>query len=339
MPGRNLFKCALVLVVVAVAVTLSLMIWSANRPVPFVPLPNPNGFDDIVKAGSALTGDIANSDKLDQAGLRALILTNAEPLRQLRLGLTRSCSVPTEAWASNSTAMMNDLSNQKKLALLLLAEGRLAQKENRPTDAARSYLDAMRLGNEISRGGFIINRSVGLADGWIGITPLLTLAPKLNCDQATPLIAELEKLDINTVTWSEVLQNENVFVRHELRKISNPLMWPISWWQARPVKKKGEERHKLLAARLRLLTTELALRCYQSQQGHGPERLDQLIPAHLKHVPLDPFSDKPLIYRPQGTNWLLYSIGADKVDDGGKSIGRSVSGTESKGDLLYDSPR
>ncbi|MDB6124833.1 MAG: hypothetical protein JWQ71_3826 [Pedosphaera sp.] len=329
----------LALVAVALVAMLALVIWSANRPTPHIPLPNPNGFYDFVIAGSAVTGDIANFEKLDQDGLHALILTNAEPLRQLRLGLTHSCSVPTESWATNSTAMMNELPNQKKLARLLLAEGRLAELENRPADAARSYLDAMRLGNEISRGGFIINRLVGLADGWIGITPLLTLAPKLKCDQATPLIAELEKLDADTVTWNEVLQNENFLVRHELRKTSNPIMWITAWWQSRPAKKKGEEKHKLLTARLRLLTTELALRCYQSQQGHGPERLDQLIPKHLKRVPLDPFSDKPLVYRSQGTNWLLYSIGADKADDGGKSIGRSISGTESKGDLLYDSPR
>ncbi|HWX20182.1 MAG TPA: hypothetical protein VN578_09795 [Candidatus Binatia bacterium] len=51
-------------------------------------------------------------------------------------------------------------------------------------------------------------------------------------------------------------------------------------------------------------------------------------------MPQDPFSDKPLIYRPSGTNWLLYSVGVDGVDDGGKPVGKGVW---SKGDLFFDS--
>jgi hypothetical protein len=45
-----------------------------------------------------------------------------------------------------------------------------------------------------------------------------------------------------------------------------------------------------------------------------------------------------MLYHPRGTNWLLYSVGEDGVDDGGKPAGRSVSGTVTKGDLFYDSP-
>jgi hypothetical protein len=86
---------------------------------------------------------------------------------------------------------------------------------------------------------------------------------------------------------------------------------------------------------LRLLAAELALRCYRSKHGQPPARLDDLVPALLKRVPLDPFSNRPMIYRPQGTNWLLYSVGTDGVDDGGKRAGRDIS---SKGDLFFDSP-
>jgi hypothetical protein len=49
---------------------------------------------------------------------------------------------------------------------------------------------------------------------------------------------------------------------------------------------------------------------------------------------MDPFSRQSLVYRSQGTNWLLYSLGTDRVDDGGKPVGR---GPESKGDIFFDS--
>ena len=78
---------------------------------------------------------------------------------------------------------------------------------------------------------------------------------------------------------------------------------------------------------MRLLTTELALRCYRSKQGRSPERLEQLVPTQLPRVPVDPFSSRPLIYRPQGTNWQLYSIGPDRVDDGGTPVSRFVPGS------------
>jgi hypothetical protein len=78
----------------------------------------------------------------------------------------------------------------------------------------------------------------------------------------------------------------------------------------------------------------LALRCYQSEQGHPPARLADLVTNYLSAVPQDPFSGKPMIYRPQGTNWLLYSAGPDGVDDGGRPAARAWP---LRGDILFDS--
>jgi hypothetical protein len=85
---------------------------------------------------------------------------------------------------------------------------------------------------------------------------------------------------------------------------------------------------------VRLLATELALRSYLSEKAKVPPGLDILVPAYLSKVPLDPFTDHSMVYHPQGTNWLLYSIGQDGVDDGGKPAGR---GWPVKGDIRFDS--
>jgi hypothetical protein len=66
-----------------------------------------------------------------------------------------------------------------------------------------------------------------------------------------------------------------------------------------------------------------------------PLHLDELVPNYLSKVPQDPFTGQTLIYRLQGTNWLLYSVGTDRADDGGRPAGRGVA---SKGDLFFDSP-
>jgi hypothetical protein len=45
--------------------------------------------------------------------------------------------------------------------------------------------------------------------------------------------------------------------------------------------------------------------------------LKALIPEYLAAVPLDIFIDGPLRYQRQGNGYLLYSVGADRNDDGG----------------------
>jgi UDP:flavonoid glycosyltransferase YjiC (YdhE family) len=148
----------------------------------------------------------------------------------------------------------------------------------------------------------------------------------------------LEKIDSTGVTWEEIRRNENRYSRHQLRKGFNPITWVMALWQRRQTLQIAERKHNRVIAHERLMTAELALRCYQSEQGRLPSSLEQLVPEYLQQVPLDPFSGRPVIYHPQGTNWLLYSVGEDGVDDGGKRVGRSVSGTVTKGDLFYDSP-
>jgi hypothetical protein len=210
--------------------------------------------------------------------------------------------------------------------------------DNRLADAAQSYVDCIRLGNEMSRGGLIINRLVGIACEAIGASRLSKLVLKLNPQEARPVISELEEIDSARVTWEEILRNENRFSRYQLRKGSNPITWVIELWQRRQTIQVAERIDNRLIAHERLLMAELAVRCYQSEQGRVPPSLELLIPKYLQRVPSDPFSGGPVIYHPQGTNWLLYSIGEDGVDDGGKRVGRSVSGTVTNGDLFYDSP-
>ena len=320
---------------VAGAVLVALLTFTIGRSPVRPPLPNPNGYDDFIKANEAVLGNVGDFPTLDHDSLAALVSTNAEPLRLLRLGLTRQCLMPVDSVLTNNFTRLAQLPGMKRQAQLLAAEGRLAEMENRYADAAHSYLDAIRFGNEMSRGGFIINRFVGIICEAIGCDSLAKLVPKLNPDEARAVLRDLAKLDAGRVTWAEVQRNERRFMRYRRGKLLNPTIWVYNWWETRQEMQKYETLHKQVVARERLLAAELALRCYQSEQGHSPARLDELVTNYLSHVPEDPFSGKPLIFRPQGTNWLLYSVGPDGVDDGGKPLGVGLAG---KGDLFFDSP-
>ncbi len=67
--------------------------------------------------------------------------------------------------------------------------------------------------------------------------------------------------------------------------------------------------------------TMLALCEYQRQHGQYPDRLDDLVPGFLPRIPLDYADRQPLRYslKKDGT-YLLYSIGCDGQDDGGRQV-------------------
>lgn len=344
---RFIFVLAGVTVLLGICMTLVMSIGRKAAP---RALPVPNGYDELLQAGQAVTGNVDDAPDMDHERLHVLVSTNAEALRLLRAGLSHHCAVPTEAQIANFANISTVLIGLKSLAKVVSAEGRLAEMENRPADAARSYVDAIRLGSEMSRGGLMMNRLVGIACEGIGSIHLVKLLPKLNCEQVRPLVADLEKIDETTVPWSEVVQNENHFARAQLGNYPNPIKLLSDLWQARDTRRASAERHDLAATHMRLLIVELALRAYRCDQGKEPGSLTELVPKYLHSLPTDPFSGKSLIYRTTGTNWLLYSLGPDHVDDGGKPVRKIISGDyligfgasksgkgQSKGDLLYDS--
>lgn len=65
--------------------------------------------------------------------------------------------------------------------------------------------------------------------------------------------------------------------------------------------------------------TVIALRRWQLEKDAFPENLTQLVDfGYMEKLPMDPFSDKPLVYRKKGDDFILYSVGYNFTDDGGK---------------------
>jgi hypothetical protein len=78
-------------------------------------------------------------------------------------------------------------------------------------------------------------------------------------------------------------------------------------------------REQRCLALWRLLMTELAIRFFEARTGRPPESLAALVPADLESVPRDPFADGgPLSYRQAAGGYVLYSLGPNRKDDGGR---------------------
>jgi hypothetical protein len=72
-------------------------------------------------------------------------------------------------------------------------------------------------------------------------------------------------------------------------------------------------------ARRRLVVAALALERFHARHGAYPNTLAELAPDFLKAPPVDFMDGRPLRYAPAGDgHFLLYSVGLDCVDDGGR---------------------
>lgn len=70
-----------------------------------------------------------------------------------------------------------------------------------------------------------------------------------------------------------------------------------------------------------LILTALALHAYKAEHGAYPVTLTALVPSYLPNIPADPFAvATSLRYKNRGEKYLLYSIGPDGKDDGGRPI-------------------
>jgi hypothetical protein len=81
----------------------------------------------------------------------------------------------------------------------------------------------------------------------------------------------------------------------------------------------GENIEPMYASRLRLADLAFALAGYRSDHGRYPHSLKELSPAYIADIPNDPFTDRDLVYQSKGTGYLLYSVGPNGRDDGGRN--------------------
>lgn len=67
-----------------------------------------------------------------------------------------------------------------------------------------------------------------------------------------------------------------------------------------------------------LINVGFRLAQYRAEQGEYPKQLADLIPQYTAAIPMDPFADRPFVYRRQPVGFTLYSVGLNGEDDGGK---------------------
>lgn len=350
------------------------------------------GFDE---AYDAVIGRRDISKKPLPVSLAQFVAENHSSLEILRQeGFTHPFQVPP------STGLMEDteyLSDFRSMARLLVIEGDVRAKQGNLRGAIDSNLDAVRLGEDISRNGTLVHYNTSIACQRIGQRGLWRQLKQYSADDARYAVRRLEELSLRQQTLSESLEGEKRYGQTTLRTFfttfftspdtsaetnsegkaktrpdaftywlnhkrspfyavwSKQSIWDnyTSYFDSQirrsrerydpratetpipsdmfsqllvPVIQSSNFKAASFTAERGLLTTALAVQAYQREHnGKPPTSLAELTPGYLTATPADPFAalpNTPLRYRREGTEnqFVLYSVGPNGKDDGGKRI-------------------
>jgi hypothetical protein len=280
-------------------VLFGFLVSQVAQPLPPVPpLPNPNGYDEFVKAGQMVASITSDFDKMNERQLQTLADGNSNALQLVRSGLQMQCRVALD-YSPDSSTLLDQLAGMKRLARAFVAEGKLAEMENHPNDAAKSYLDAVHFGNESARGGVLINELVGVAIEAIGTMNLTNLVSQLDANSCRETAATLEDLDSQRQTWNEFMQQENDWSRRTFTGIRYEYSRLMTRKSLLPAQAATARKFKQQQMRTRQLIINLAARAYELDKGKPPASLADLMPDYLKAIPQNPFTGTNAIYSPR----------------------------------------
>jgi len=288
---RNWLIALLVIYCTPIFVVGGIVAFLVLRPLPpLVSLPNPNAYDDLVKAGQMVSTNTANYAKMGVTPLRALVATNAEALSVARDALDSPCRAPVRY---SQGGQGNNYVKLRRLAQAFAAEGRLAGFDNRTGKAAGCDMDLIRLGADTARGGILIDAMIGSSIESIGSTDLARLVNQLDARTCRDAASTLERIDTEKPSWDGVMKQEDDWIRRTFGM--RAVLVEIVFHQQ--MKRNGVRAQKGYLAeqlKLRRLELDLASRAYNLDKGHNPASAADLVPEYLKAIPKSPSTGKNL---------------------------------------------
>ncbi|HEX7375470.1 MAG TPA: hypothetical protein VF278_00080 [Pirellulales bacterium] len=301
-----------------------------DAPIPVEPLPEPNGYDEVLRIAASLAAPPPRSAGGVAGDPEAWIEQHrSEQFARLHAALRHPSGVPIQYALGYHN--LSPIQSLRQLSRDLYAEAARQQLAAKTSDVQKTYLDIVELGLVAARGGFIADRLVGTAITGLGVEGLGRIRDELPLNERRALIVALQT---NDAAWEPLVKLRD----REYAVIDKTLGWvsripfalsedfsPEAGFQ------RLEQSDHTRSAMIRLLVCHLAIGLYQAERGCPPGKLENLVPDYLHRVPEDPFSGKPLIYKVVSPDYLLYSVNRDGHDDGGRR-GSSLA----EGDLFLD---
>ena len=159
-------------------------------------------------------------------------------------------------------------------------------------------------------------------------------------------IVKIMKIDNRSLRKQQMAQMEKEL--DELKdKVTNPRNLGLSFLSKKPSTVIGEamgnilislmlpavsattEAQDRISQQYEVLDTAVALKSYHQDYGKYPKRLADLVEEdYLKAMPIDRYTEQPLVYKPTAKGFTLYSVGRNEQDDDGRSFDDEPAGDD-----------
>jgi len=215
----------------------------------------------------------------------------------------------------------------RHLSRMLQAESEDAAADGRFDEAAQFALASMQLGNTLSRGGVCRDTSTGIAIEGIGSYGIVKIRKELSSTDVETVLDALQRIDQSREPFAVTAAREAAFRDQNynwIPRLQIALASFVGVDYQTPATRTAADAVQRRDATLQLLIANLAIRLYREKYGRFPNDFEQLVPGFLKSVPVDPFSGNPVIYRQTNEGPVIYCVGVDGMDDGGRFGPREV---------------
>lgn len=294
MDAKKVLKYVVLTVVLGNVVLLAFVFLGSPSHKP-TPMPNPNGYDDFVKAGGMVTRPKGFGSNMTKEELSAFIATNEDALKLGRIGLSRQCRMPDDYSRQYFERFWQESAGIGALARAYSAQARLAEMENRTNDAVDAYLASVELGEKSSHGGFVAPKFVGIYCEEIGRQGLQSFTSNLPPGLCREVTAKLETVDAEEESFSEIWTHTKKVIRD-----ASTLREKLKSWREfltiGEFKRDSKSKFDANARERRKLMVTFAARAYELEKGKPPVTIADLVPNYLKAIPKDPVT---------GTNMVL----------------------------------
>jgi len=289
----------------------------------------------------------------EQALLRRWVQDNNRALEQIQLGSQKPYCWFQHTGEKLQTTEMPHLSTRRKLAFALQARAKLSAEDGNITSAVDDIVTLYKFGAHVADGPKpLVEKLVGIAVKSLPIRVAFNIIDRKMLD--TNLMKSLDDKFKQLVTdYSEPfdIRGEKIFMQEKV--VTDPTYigfkpylkstleyydtmaaktsWQLHNEQIQSITKdnplieilgssiaKVIELESRIRAEEQALITTLAILRYNANSDGYPGALPQLVSAgYLNELPIDPFSNKPFVYKRTIQSFTLYSFGADYDDDGG----------------------
>jgi hypothetical protein len=180
------------------------------------PLPVPNGYDELVKAGNGLNWAAVPSQDFDEATFQAcesFVQANVSSFALLRKGLARPCQVPFDFNDWFGSENLTDMQGFRSLCRALTISGKVAAATGKYDGSMRDYLDIVCLGQKSCHGGILTHALVASGIEGEGVQGIVGQLNGMDASALGELTNGLEKLSGVREPLGVILERDRLWQR------------------------------------------------------------------------------------------------------------------------------